>query len=875
MSSFERLSGALQYHIVNTLGFPELRRVQLQSIDALLDGKNAVVLAPTAGGKTESAFFPLLSLMDTEDWRPVSVLYLSPIRALLNNQEDRISKYAGLIGRRAFKWHGDTAQGPRRQFLREPTDILLITPESLEATLMSQRVPSRELFAGLRAVIIDEVHAFADDDRGAHLASLLERLTRLAGRDVQRIGLSATVGNPDEILRWLQGSSTRAATIVDPGGARRAAELSLDYVGSAENAAKVIEALHPGRKRLVFVDSRRQAEQLGHLVGALGVRTFVTHGSLSVTERRDAEQAFQEGQDCVIFATSALELGIDVGDLDHVLQIDAPSSVASFLQRMGRTGRRGGPPNCTFLATKEPAVVQAAAILQLYREGFVEPVRPSANAYHILAHQLMSLAVQYSGLARDNFWTQVQGAAPFAAISAEDRDRVIDHMLGAGILADQGGRLWLGPEGEKRYGRANFRELYAVFDTPRLISVRAGVEDVGTIDASFLAAISSEPEPAAFLLAGRTWQVVTIEWERGLCIVRPAPSGRAPRWFGAPRFLAYELCQASRRVLLGEVEDPASSARARRVLETSRAEYSFLHDAPCPVLESSEGLEWWTFAGGGANLLVARLLEAELGSKVTSNNHSIRFRDGAGQSAVALRQALDRLRERGSPTAEDSSRFAFGEQRKRFSKFDPCLPEDLLARLVVESTLDVASARRVLEAPPPEAIVNLRKEPTSASPDPVSSPERTFKCLSIRPAWAWLIVKLPSERWKDVENRSWTTSYRGPLLIHASQGLTQDEFDHACRFAHEQVGIPQAELPTYEDVKAIRGTLLGAAKLSTVVEPGASVSPWHDGQFYGWRFENRVAFTPRPLAGKLSLFNVQVTDEELAALRHAGLASLE
>jgi len=696
MSAFERLSGALQYHIVNTLGFPELRPVQLASIDALLDGKNAVVLAPTAGGKTESAFFPLLSQMDSEDWRPVSVIYLSPIRALLNNQEDRVARYAGLIGRRSFKWHGDTTQGARRQFLREPTDILLITPESLEATLMSQRVPSRELFAGLRAVIIDEVHAFADDDRGAHLAALLERLTRLAGRDVQRIGLSATVGNPQEILRWIQGSSTRPGTVVDPGGARRVPELALDYVGSAENAALVIQALHPGRKRLVFVDSRRQAEQLGHLVGALGVRTFVTHGSLSVTERRDAERAFEEGQDCVIVATSALELGIDVGDLDHVLQIDAPSSVASFLQRMGRTGRRGGSPNCTFLVTKEPAVVQAAAILTLYRDGFIEPVHPSSRAYHILAHQLMSLAVQSAGLARGAFWEQLRGAAPFSEITDDERERVITHMLSAEILADQGGRIWLGPQGEKRYGRANFRELYAVFDAPRLISVRAGIEEVGAVDASFLAAISSEAEPGAFLLAGRTWQVVTIEWERGICVVRPAPSGRAPRWFGAPRFLGYDLCQASRRVLLGEVEDPAWSARARRVLETSRAEYAFLQDDATPILGSKEGLEWWTFAGGGANLLMARMLEAELGSKVASNNHALRFKEKAGESDVALRQAIDRLRARGAPTPDDCLKFAMGEQPKRFSKFDPCLPEDLLSRLVVESSLDVPSAQKVL-----------------------------------------------------------------------------------------------------------------------------------------------------------------------------------
>jgi len=696
MSAFERLSGALQYQIVNTLGFRELRPVQEQAIDAILNGKNVVVLAPTAGGKTEAAFFPLLSAMDSEDWRPISVIYLSPIRALLNNQEDRIGRYAGTIGRRVFKWHGDTSQSARKRFLQEPTDILLITPESLEAGFISARVPTRELFAGLRAVIIDEIHAFANDDRGAHLSALMERLTRFCGRDVQRIGLSATVGNPGEILRWVQGSSKREAQIVDPGGARRAPDLALDFVGSIENAAHVVQALHPGKKRLAFVDSRRQAELLGNLLGGLGVLTYVSHGSLAMSERRDAERAFQEGSDCVIVATSALELGIDVGDLDHVLQLDAPPSVASFLQRMGRTGRRGGAANCTFLATKDTGVLQAAAIIQLFREGFVEPVRPSRNAFHILAHQIMGLAVQHGGIPRGDLWGWLEGAAAFAGTTADERARVLDHMLTTGILADQEGKLWLGPEGEKRYGRANFRELYAVFDTPRLITVRSGPEDVGTVDAQFLTAIDSEAERGAFMLAGRAWQIITVEWERGICIVKPASSGKAPRWSGGPRFLGYALCQAMRRVLVGDVEDPAWSRRARETIKTLRAEHAFLHDEAAPILEASDHLEWWTFAGGGANLLLARMLEAELGEKVTSGNTSIRFKEKAGESVVAVRQVIAKIAERQGPTAEDAARFAVGASKGRLSKFDRCLPEDLLGRLIVEGVLDVEAARAVV-----------------------------------------------------------------------------------------------------------------------------------------------------------------------------------
>lgn len=330
MDAFDRLSPALQYQIANTLKWPGLRPVQELSTHAILDGHNCVVLAPTAGGKTEASFFPILSRMDAEDWRPVSVLYLSPIRALLNNQEPRVSRYAEMLGRRAFKWHGDTPQTQRKRFLRDPADVLLTTPESLEAMLMSAHVPARALFTGLQAVIIDEVHAFANDDRGAHLSAVLQRLSRFCARDLQRIGLSATVGNPEEILTWLNGDSQRTCSVVKPPLPPSSPDVRLDFVQSVENAAHVITRLYKGEKRLVFADSRRDVEQIGSYLVDHGVRAFVAHGSLSAAQRRESEQAFEQGSDCVIVATSALELGIDVGDLDRVLQVDSPPAWPAF-----------------------------------------------------------------------------------------------------------------------------------------------------------------------------------------------------------------------------------------------------------------------------------------------------------------------------------------------------------------------------------------------------------------------------------------------------------------------------------------------------------------------------------------------------------------
>lgn len=697
MSGLERLSGALQYQIANALRWPSLRPVQEQTIDAVLDGDNCVVLAPTAGGKTEAAFFPLLSRMTEEDWAPVSVVYLSPIRALLNNQEERVSELAGLVGRRAFKWHGDVGASQRAALVRDPADILLITPESLEAMLLSSKFPARELFAGLRAVIIDEIHAFAGDDRGAHLSALFERLTRYAGRDVQRIGLSATVGNPAEILRWVQGSSERAARVVDPGGAKATPELAIDYVASLTNAATVVRALHPGKKRLVFTDSRRDAEALGKLLDEQGVLTYVIHGSLSLSARRDAERAFAEGRDCVVVTTSALELGIDVGDLDHVLQIDAPPSVSSFLQRMGRTGRRGGPPNCTFLATSSERLLHAMAVVQLYREGFVEPVRPSRRASHVLAHQIMSLAIQHGGIGLNDAWPWLEGAAPFEAITPEQRDALVAHMLHEDVLADHGGRIWLGSRGERLYGRANFRALYAVFESPRAITVQYAKQEIGTVDASFLASLDEPGRKGSFTLGGRAWQIVDVEWSRGRCTVKPAEVGKAPRWSGGPRHLSYEICQAIRRILLDDdIDDRSWSQRARDALAHERAVHAFLRDGEALVDEGREQVRWHNFAGGAANLLLARVLERELGGRVVSSDTSLCFTKEAGKSVVAVRQAIDSLRAQDRPSWGDALRFAPDATRSRVSKFQPCLPDSIARELTAEKLVDVRGARLAL-----------------------------------------------------------------------------------------------------------------------------------------------------------------------------------
>ena len=696
VGGFQRLTHALQYQVVNDLGWKSLRPVQEQTIPAVLDGANCVVLAPTAGGKTEAALLPLLSLADAEDRPAVSVLYLAPLRALLNNLEPRLQHLAGLVGRSAFKWHGDVGRSARRRFVEDLTDILAITPESLEAMLIGGTIPRSRVLGNLRSVVVDEVHNFAAGDRGGHLVALLERVSRIAGRDIQRIGLSATIGNPGEICDWLAGSSKRERVVIDPERGKSDARLSLDEVGTLENAAIVIERLHPGCKRLVFADSRRRVEALGHYLSQRGVEAHVTHSSLSVAERNAAERAFEEGSNCVIVATSALELGIDVGDLDHVLQIDAPFAVSSFLQRMGRTGRRPGvQPNCTFLATDDNSLVQAAALLRLYKRGFVEPVQPVRRSSHLLAHQLMALSLQHRGVPTTEWWSWIDGAGTFSTLTADDRAELIEHMCRSNILVEADSRLILGEQGERLYGGRNFMDLYVVFSTPRELKVMWGPREVGTIDTYF--AQYKEAGELTFILAGRTWQATQVDWKRGTCHVEPAPDGALPTWMGEPRLLSRVLCQAMRDVLVDEDNDPWWSRRAVDAMSGVREEYRFLREEVQPYTEETGRIRWWTFAGGKANNVLARLLELKLGGVVSSNNIALTFVGALSRSVVAIRAAVRELFADGFPDTETILGIVEGCARGRISKFQPCLSRRLELELLAESLLDVEGARASIE----------------------------------------------------------------------------------------------------------------------------------------------------------------------------------
>lgn len=605
MAGFDALHPVVQHHIVNELGWGDLRPLQDAAIAPLLAGDDALLLAPTAGGKTEAALFPLLTRMSQESWAATSVLYVCPLRALLNNLEARVERYAAWLGRSAAVRHGDTSQGARRRMIVDRPDILLTTPESLESMLVSATIDPRALLSEVRAVVVDEVHAFAGDDRGWHLLAVIERLCVLTGRPLQRVGLSATVGNADDLLSWLQGSNRGlrpGRVIAPPASQDTPPELALDFVGSLPNAATVIARLHPGEKRLVFADSRRTVEQLGVRLAELGVETHVSHSSLSVAERRRSEAAFAQGQDCVIVATSTLELGIDVGDLDRVLQVGAPATVASLLQRLGRTGRRPGTSrNMTLLAVDDEALLRAAGLLLLWSQGYVEPVNPPPHPAHIAAQQVLALALQERQIGRHT-WPDTLGG--LALVPPADADTIVEGLLARGILDQDAGMLFIGPEAERRYGRRHFMEVMSVFTSDPQVSVLHGRTEIGTVDPAVL--VSKAPGPRRLALAGRTWQVTSIDWTRRRAYVEPSEGTGAARWIGTSMPLGGRLVDAMRRVLLGaSLDGVAMSGRASERLELLRTQLGDRVDADRTViLHDEDGTRWWTWAGGRANAVL-------------------------------------------------------------------------------------------------------------------------------------------------------------------------------------------------------------------------------------------------------------------------------
>jgi ATP-dependent Lhr-like helicase len=700
MSVFSRFPESLQHAIANQLGFASLRPVQEAAGEAILDGKNAVVLAPTAGGKTEASMFPIIAGLMTAPPTGVGALYVAPIKALLNNQEVRLGEYTQMVGLRHFVWHGDAADSEKGAFVREPADLLMTTPESMEVMLMSPRVPAPRLFGELRYAVIDEVHAFAGTDRGAHLMSVLERIAALSKHDVQRIGLSATVGNPQQIARWITGSSKRESIVVDPPKPKAKRLIKVCLLEDADAFAREASREGRGKKSLFFCQSRSLTEAVAEQMRGDEIEVFVHHGSVSKEERLAAEERFATGTNACIVATSTLELGIDVGGLDLTFQANAPSSVSSFLQRMGRTGRRPGvDANMTFLCEDTVAVVQSSALVLLASRGWVESVKDEARCWPVLVHQVLAMTQQHGGISADRCWQMLERVPDFREIRREEYLDLIEHMKRKEYLFESGGLLSMGRASERAFGKKNFLELYAVFSSPVLYRVEAeSRRELGSLEQAFVDRLVAEM--STFLLAGRAWLVVSVDHAERTVRVKPAPRGKKPSWGGfTPQFLGQEVCQEMRAVLAGEDEHAFLDAKASASLDDWRQELGpLLRRDVAPMQFDGDRLTWWTFAGGRINQTLKYALEWRGGWKVVPDNFAVRI-EGAGVALSEVERVVASLRGPGVWEAPELRRALLSRVPDyRLSKFQNLLPDALQVEMVGNYLIDFVGAKNFLAA---------------------------------------------------------------------------------------------------------------------------------------------------------------------------------
>lgn len=605
MSNFHLLCEPLQKGIISKLGWRNLTSIQEMTIPEVIDGKNLILLAPTAGGKTEAAFFPVLHNIHTEGLDGLSVIYVSPIKALLNNQEERLNNLSSFVYRSAFKWHGDVARGEKEKYFKDPSSILMITPESLEVILLNKRIDKDELFKNVRSIVVDEIHSFADGERGVHLMAVLERIQEYSKHDIQRIGLSATVGNPEQISEWLQGSSKRPRGVIDPPKENKPKKIEIKYVNDDEQLGIEVYKRAFGKKALLFSNSRTGAEGIKNVLQEKGIESYVHHSSINKYFREVAEEKFKLGKNSTIIATSTLELGIDIGDLDVVLQLDSPYSVSSFLQRMGRTGRRtGSVGHFVFFPTQDEKLVISIAILNLAMKGWVENVQVTKKSFDLMFHQILMLSLAYMGINKELAFKILNKSYPFSAISQKDYYELLNHMIEEQFIQIERDNIFINSETEKKFGRSNFMELYTTFETNKEFTVRFRNRTIGTLERWYVNALGDEFQ---FTLAGAHWQTLKVDYERSIVYVEEAKHSLPPRWMSDSRFFSYELAQEILKIVTTEEDYKFLNSNELLVLSRYREELrmSGLQDNTLIIEERKDGYIFTTYAGNQVNYTLA------------------------------------------------------------------------------------------------------------------------------------------------------------------------------------------------------------------------------------------------------------------------------
>lgn len=589
MNVFERYAPFIQDFIYRN-GWETLRGVQVAAGEAIFGTDcNVLLSASTASGKTEAAFFPILTLFSEDPPTSVGAIYIGPLKALINDQFSRLTELCADAEIPVWHWHGDVAQSHKEKLLKHPSGILQITPESLEALLLHKHAYIPKLFGDLRFIVIDEVHSLLRGDRGGQTLCLIERLSRMAGVNPRRIGLSATIGDPEGTGKYLAAGTGRETVIPRVEEGKTKWRLSVEHfftTPGAEEAPADEKAALPaldmktdtapensdpgfayvfehtrGKKCLIFVNSREECEAvtttLRGYCEARGEpdRFLIHHGNLSASFRETAESVMKDDEQCMTTVTTAtLELGIDIGRLERAFQIDAPFTVSSFLQRMGRTGRRGLPPEMWFVMREEQpearamlpetvpwSLLQGIALIQLYtEERWVEPPKTDRLPFSLLYHRTMSTLASSGELSPAALASRVLTLKSFERIDKEDYKTLLRHLIETDhIERTEAGGLIVGLAGERQ---VNSFKFYAVFKENEEYTVRSNSEELGTI-------VMPPPVGEKIAIAGHVWIVEEVDHKRHLVYCEQV-RGKVPAYFGqCPGDINTKVLERMRKVL--------------------------------------------------------------------------------------------------------------------------------------------------------------------------------------------------------------------------------------------------------------------------------------------------------------------------------------
>lgn len=738
MGTFERYAPFIQDFIYQH-EWENLRAIQVAAADAIFNTDDNVLLAAsTASGKTEAAFFPILTEFWEDPPRSVGALYIGPLKALINDQFARLTDLCEEADIPVWHWHGDVAASRKARLMKNPSGILQITPESLEALLLRKHSAIARLFCDLRYIVIDEVHSLLRGDRGGQTLCLIERLGRLAHVNPRRIGLSATIGDPKLTGAYLAAGTGRGTFIPQIDAPGRPWRLSMEHFYVTEPQAAddlgmsgegrlptepptdtAPAAADPGigyvfehtrgKKCLVFVNSREEAEAvcttLRQYCEANGQpdRFLIHHGNLSASFRESAETLMKdEDSNLTTITTATLELGIDIGRLERAFQIDAPFTVSSFLQRMGRTGRRGAPQEMWFVMREEQPearsmtpesipwkLLQGIALVQLYvEERWVEPPRLDRLPYSLLLHQTLATLASEGELSPAALAARVLPLAPFHRVTQDDFRLLLRHLLETDLVErTEADGLIVGLAGERI---VNSFKFYAVFQENEEYTVRSESQEIGTI-------VQPPPAGEKIAIAGHVWVVDEVDHKRHLVYCTQV-KGKVPAYFGdCPGDIDTHVLERMRHVLEQDDVFPylMGNATARLKLARHVAENAGLADLP---LVNLGGDAWCLlpWLGTYAFLALERIVKIKiapiLGLKgiEASRPYFIQFKIPCSESDFMLE--LARVADAYEAGRLDPMELLYPQEVPLFEKYDALLPAELVRRGFAYGVLDVAGA---------------------------------------------------------------------------------------------------------------------------------------------------------------------------------------